>query len=340
MTHEFLKIIDSYKKANKRNAHTVLATIVHTEGSSYRKQGTRMLIDQYGNTTGALSGGCVEQEVIRQSVSVFSSGCPKVFKYDGRYRLGCEGSIYILLERFSPNSELIDLIENAIEKRQSFYLTSSFTIEEISNPDFGTSFEFKDITIYHSNYDKESVNPIFRQLIEPLNRLCIFGVEHDAEKLSQMASFLGWEVIIIGSEYSSVNSTDFPFAKSVLTMKPEDLDQELFCGHTAIMVMSHNYSKDLRFLLSILPSKARYIGLLGPIHRREKLLNAIIESDLIFDDSLFDKIHGPAGLPIGSKTPEEIALSIMAEITAIWRTVPKESSCSVLENNNLSKKVC
>ncbi|WP_343706894.1 XdhC family protein [Flavobacterium sp.] len=334
MTHEFLKIIDSYKKAYTRNTQTVLATIVHTEGSSYRKQGTRMLIDQYGATTGALSGGCVEKEVIRQSSNVFSTGCSKVFKYDGRYRLGCEGSIYILIELFSPTNELISLIETAIEQRVLFYLTSSFTTYEISNQNFGTSFEFKDITIHHSNHNAEFESQVFKQPIEPLNRLCIFGVEHDAEKLSQMATFLGWEVIVLGSEYSTVNSSDFPFAKSVFTMKPEDLDQNLFCSNTAIVVMSHNYSKDLRFLLSIISSKVRYIGLLGPSHRREKLLNAIIETDVIFDDTFFDKIYGPAGLSIGSKTPEEIALSIMAEITAIWRKDEKEPKCISFSNSN------
>ncbi|WP_281228566.1 XdhC family protein [Flavobacterium aquiphilum] len=335
MTHEFLKIIESYKKASKKDVRTVLATIVHTEGSSYRKEGTQMLIDEYENITGALSGGCVEQEVIRQSISVFSSNCPKVFKYDGRFRLGCEGSIYILIEMFHPDNELIQLIEQAIKKRQPFSLSCSFLTDEISKLNFGTSFEFKDITIYHSNYQKESDNMVFKQEIQPLNRLCIFGIEHDAEKLSQMASFLGWEVVIIGSEYSSVNDSDFPFAKSVLTMKPEDLDQNLFCKNTAVVVMSHNFSKDLRFLLTMITSKVRYIGLLGPIHRREKLLNAILDTDLFIDDVIFDKIHGPVGLPIGSQTPEEIALSIMAEIISVFKSdtkiniANKEFKCTV-----------
>lgn len=331
MTHEFLKIIDSYKRASKKNFRTVLATIVYVEGSSYRKEGTQMLIDQYQNITGALSGGCVEQEVIRQSSSVFSSNCPKVFKYDGRFRLGCEGSIYILIELFHPNEKLLNLIEDAIQQRQPFLLSCSFLKDEISKPGFGTSFVFKDITVYNSDYEERSNNLIFEQKIQPLNRLCLFGIEHDSNKLSQLAAFLGWEVIVIGSEYSTVNSSDFPFAKSVLTVKPEDLDQGLFCKNTAVVVMSHNYSKDLRFLLHIISSKVRYIGLLGPVHRREKLLNAILDSDILLDDSVFDKIHGPVGLPIGSQTPEEIALSIMAEITSVFKVNLKNS----IENQGL-----
>jgi xanthine dehydrogenase accessory factor len=326
MTHEFLKIIDSYKRASKKNFRTVLATIVHVEGSSYRKEGTQMLIDESQNITGALSGGCVEQEVIRQSGSVFSSNCPKVFKYDGRYRLGCEGSIYILIELFHPNEKLLNLIEYAIQQRQPFLLSCSFLKDEISKPSFGTSFKFKDTIVYNANYDENSNNLVFEQKIHPINRLCIFGIEHDSNKLSQLAAFLGWEVIVIGSEYSTVNSSDFPFAKSVLTVKPEDLDQDLFCKNTAVVVMSHNFSKDLRFLLHIIASKVRYIGLLGPVHRREKLLNAILDTDALLDDSVFDKIHGPVGLPIGSQTPEEIALSIMAEITSVFKVSLKNST--------------
>jgi xanthine dehydrogenase accessory factor len=320
MTHEFYTIIESYKRANSKNLRTVLATIVHVEGSSYRKEGTQMLIDENHNLTGALSGGCVEQEVIRQSKSVFASNCAKVFIYDGRYRLGCEGTIYILIELFQPDTLLLNKIEKAIEQRHSFWLSSSFLKEEISNKSFGTSFEFKDSSFYNSNHDETSNNLVFKKQIQSLNRLCIYGTEHDAAKLSQIASFLGWEVIIIGSEYSPVTNSDFPFAKSVLTVKPEDLDQDLFCKNTAVVVMSHNFSKDLRFVNNIINSNSKYIGLLGPVHRREKLLNSILDMDILIDETVFDKIHGPVGIPIGSETPEEIALSIMAEIIRFFKT--------------------
>lgn len=319
MTHEFLKIIESYKRSVEKNLRTVIATIVHVEGSSYRKEGTQMLIDESYNITGALSGGCVEQEVVRQSISVFSSHCPKVFKYDGRFRLGCEGSIYILIELFHPDNNLLDLIQNAIRQRYPFLLSCSFLKDEISKPNFGTSFEFKDITIFNSNYEVGSGNLVFKHKFQPLNRLCIFGVEHDTKKLSQIASFLGWEVIVIATEQGTISAADFPFAKRVLTTKPEDLDPGIFCKNTAVVIMSHNFSKDLRFLLTIITKEVEYIGLLGPAHRKEKLLYEVIETNLLIDEMVFDKIHGPVGLPIGSETPEEISLSIMAEIISFFK---------------------
>lgn len=319
MTHEFLNILKAYTHCVQGNLRTVLATIVHVDGSSYRKEGTQMLIDENRGITGALSGGCVEQEVIRQASSVFEDGCSKVFKYDGRYRLGCEGSIYILIERFQPQDELVNAIETAIARRQFFTLTCSYRKEECSDPSFGSSFATQGQTFHHPHFTSDNGNLEYTHTFQALCRLCIFGIEHDAGKLSQLASFLGWEIVILGTEQSSVGPVDFPYASSVLTLAPEELDPRLFCAHTAVVVMSHSYSKDLRFLLHILSTDVPYIGLLGPVHRRERILDEIIEHQPYVDDRLFDKIHGPVGLPIGSETPEEIALSIMAEVVGVFK---------------------
>ena len=319
MTHEFLHILQAYRRCVRENLRTVLATIVHVDGSSYRKEGTQMLIDEKRAITGALSGGCVEQEVIRQAVSVFEDGCSKIFKYDGRYRLGCEGSIYILLESFAPHDECLNALETAIARRQFFTLTCSYRKEESSDPSFGSSFSTQAQRFHPPRCPTNSENLEYTHTFQPLRRLCIFGIEHDAGKLSQLAYFLGWEVVIIGTEQSSVGPADFPFASTVLTLAAEELDPGLFCAHTAVVVMSHSYSKDLRFLLHVLSSEVPYIGLLGPVHRRERLLNELIEHQPFVDDRLFDKLHGPVGLPIGSETPEEIALSIMAEVVGVFK---------------------
>ena len=318
MTHEFIKIIECYKKSVKNNVQTVLATIVYVEGSSYRKEGTRMLIDENQNITNALSGGCLEKETIRQSFSVFKTGIPKIFIHDGRYRIGCKGSTYILLELFKPKKNVLELIDQALAERQPFSLLCSFLKEEISQPSFGTSFEFKNLSDYDHN--EASSNLVFKQKIEPLNRLCIFGVENDAEKLSQIANFLGWEVVIIGTQQSNISPNDFPFATKILTTKPEEIEPHFFCNNTAVVVMSHNYSNDLRFLQNIITSDVRYIGLLGPVHRKEQLLSAIFETNLDIAETVFDKIHGPVGLAIGSESPEEVSLSIMSEIISVFKS--------------------
>ena len=102
MIHELKKIIQGYKAATSEKLKTVLATVVALEGSSYRRPGVRMLIREDGKSVGAVSGGCVEKEVFAQAQSVLANDLPKMMTYDGRYRLGCEGKLYILIEPFLP----------------------------------------------------------------------------------------------------------------------------------------------------------------------------------------------------------------------------------------------
>ena len=100
MTHEFKKIVHTYLQAQKEGLKTVLATVVAVDGSSYRGAGVRMLVVENNKTVGAISGGCVEKEVVHQAQSVFATGIAKMMTYDGRFRLGCEGTLYVLLENF------------------------------------------------------------------------------------------------------------------------------------------------------------------------------------------------------------------------------------------------
>jgi xanthine/CO dehydrogenase XdhC/CoxF family maturation factor len=96
MTHEIKDIIEAYLKAKEKGLKAVLASVVDLTGSSYRKPGVRMLILEDGSMIGAVSGGCVEKDILRQSETVFKNGISKMMTYDGRYRLGCEGVLYIL----------------------------------------------------------------------------------------------------------------------------------------------------------------------------------------------------------------------------------------------------
>jgi len=114
MAHELKKIIKAYELARIHNTSCVLATVVALEGSSYRRPGVRMLLQQDGKMVGALSGGCVEKEVFKQATSVFKTLIPKVITYDGRYRLGCEGVLYILLEPFAPDIKFLENYTRAI----------------------------------------------------------------------------------------------------------------------------------------------------------------------------------------------------------------------------------
>ena len=131
MTHEFKDIIKAHLNAKRDGLKSVLATVVDLDGSSYRKPGVRMLILENDKMIGAVSGGCVEKDILRQSQSVFKDGLAKMMTYDGRYRLGCEGILYILLEEFNPEDNFFNAFSDILEERQTFQIESKFTL--ISN---------------------------------------------------------------------------------------------------------------------------------------------------------------------------------------------------------------
>ncbi|RLD86456.1 MAG: XshC-Cox1-family protein [Bacteroidetes bacterium] len=324
MVHEFIEIIQSYKTAKKNNIRSVIATVVDLDGSSYRKPGVRMMIHENGQMTGAVSGGCVEKEILKQSFTVFKTGVAKVITYDGRYRLGCEGVLYILIEIFDPKLEMLNSFDSCIKNRKKLRVDSFYAKEAVVNSNFGSLFIFNE-KVYSF---RGSVSPkienrsklnIFSQKLDPPFRLLIIGAEYDAVQLCLQAYSLGWEVIVVASSSSPQILNDFPRAKNILYKSAETLDISLIDQYTAVILMTHNYARDLQFLSVLKDSEPVYIGLLGSTNRRERLLNAFIENNPDVNDSFLDVIYGPTGLNIGAITSQEIALSICAEILSVIR---------------------
>ncbi|WP_025739494.1 XdhC family protein [Aquimarina pacifica] len=324
MTHEFKEIITSYKTALEKGIPAVMATVVDVDGSSYRRPGVGMLLLQNGKITGAVSGGCVEKEVWRQAQSVFSTGQSRIMIYDGKYRLGCEGTLFILIEPFSIDKNKVLTIQNYLKLRIPFTISSWYTKNDTSKSiGMGSKVTFEsneDIVFSNKVTGDQDISLLcFSRRVHPCFRLIIVGVEHDAIQLSALASITGWEVIIVGSSKNGLNHNDFPGALQVLCTSPEEMDVEGIDGQTAVVLMNHNFAKDLLYLRALKDTTPAYIGLLGPAKRREKLLSAFIEYFPEVSDHFLDLIHGPAGLNIGAETPQEIAISIIAEILAVTR---------------------
>lgn len=325
MTFEFKNIIKSFQKGNEEGLKAVVSTLVALNGSSYRKPGVRMLILEDDTMIGAVSGGCVEKEILRQAVSVFKTGESKMMTYDGRYRLGCEGTLFILIEPFNPSEALIAAFEKSVEERKSFQIKSFFAKEEGVHNNFGSFISFDNIqwmpfskTSKAEEKGRSSLK-LFEQNLKPCFRLVIVGAEHDAAQLSRFASQLGWEVVVITSAVNQQNIHDFPGATTLIQEDPNLLNIQWVNEQTAIVFMTHNYAKDLQYLLALKSTNPVYMGLLGPFNRREKIINDLIEHYPEVDDAFLEKIYGPAGLNIGAETAQEIAISICAEILSVTR---------------------
>lgn len=323
MTHELKKIIAGCIFNEKKGLKSVLATVVDLDGSSYRRPGVRMLIGEDGSMTGAVSGGCVEKEVLLQAHSVFKNNKAKVMTYDGRYRLGCEGVLYILLEPFEIGVNLQQQFSQNFRDRKSLKIVSYYRKQEFQSFEMGSLIEIEDgkkiafSKFQHRN--EEADFAVFCQEMPPLFKLLIIGSEHDAVQLCLAASLLGWEVNIVASPKDPRTTANFPGAAEVLHLTPEEAGNLNIDKETAVVLMNHNYATDLKFLLSIKDKDPVYIGLLGSVKRREKLLHELMEYFPQFDETLLEKIHGPAGLNIGAETPQEIAISILSEILTVVR---------------------
>lgn len=312
MTHELKRIIQQYQKRQER---AVLATVVALDGSSYRRPGVRMLIFQNGDMVGAVSGGCVEKEVLYQAQSVFSSDTPKVMTYDGRYRLGCEGILYILLEPFAPDAAFLEHFWACIENRTIFQTTSYFKKEHSEDSNYGTVFQFGDRVWDISNLGQRQVKGLltFQQEMDPCFRLLIIGAEHDAVQLCQYASLTGWEVTVVANPREEKTEKDFPGIHRLIQMEPESFTYNLD-DQTAVVIMTHSFVKDLQFVMALKEERGAYIGLLGPAKRREKLFGELLERCPDISESFLERLHGPAGIDIGAETPQEISISILSEI--------------------------
>ena len=319
MTHEIKQIFKEYKE-RQGAGKAVLASVVDLEGSSYRRPGVRMLLWESGEMVGAVSGGCVEKEIQRQAADVFNTGVPKMMSYDGRYRLGCEGLIYILLEPFHPDEKTLQTFDEAIQGRYEFELISYYgTLDEAGDP-MGTFLRLEEKShALGGLIEPFTGSKSYRQQFMPCFRLLIIGGEHDAVTLCEISAKMGWEVHVVTHPTDDKTHERFPGAESFQALLPEELQATRIDDQTAVVLMTHSFSRDLGYLINLKSDSFAYLGVLGPKKRREKLLDALIEQDPDVEASFLDNIYGPAGLDIGAETPQEIAISILSEILAIVR---------------------
>lgn len=322
MTHELKELIEAGIIWQQKGIKSVLATVVALDGSSYRRPGVRMLLNENGKWIGAVSGGCVEKEVYRQSQSVFNTQKSKLMSYDGRYRLGCEGVLYILLEPLQISEECYELFQGVLSKRIPFTCDSYYQIGKDIHLGIGSvlTLENKSYSLSpHIKSDNFDNYDCFYQVFPPIFQLYIFGAEHDAVQLCKMASQIGWEVHIVAPPDEAKSLNYFVGATRLLTPALNAIDtSELDCD-TAIVLMTHSFNKDIQYLMALKDVQPAYFGLLGPTHRRERIFSQFLEYFPDTSVEFFEKINGPMGINIGAESASEIALSILAEILSVVR---------------------
>jgi xanthine dehydrogenase accessory factor len=355
---ELKDIVHAFDIAEKNGLQTALATVVHVEGSSYRRAGARMLITENGQLTGAISGGCLEGDALRKARLVMAQSKPMLVTYDTTddddakfgVGLGCKGVIHILIEPIftAKKDNPIQLFKKFFNKRQPIVLITLFTMNDKQAPQPGTCLlldeheqitgifpdeaiktallnDAKDVLQHGNSITKTYLYgdrfTCFIELMQPTVSLVIFGAGNDAIPLVQIASVLGWQIYIVDGRSNYAIAERFPLAKKIITSKPENvLEHIVIDERTVIILMTHNYNYDSCVLKQLLPLKPSYIGVLGPKKRLQKILDEFAQNGEKMTPELLENVFGPTGLDIGSENADEIALSIIAEMQAVLKT--------------------
>jgi xanthine/CO dehydrogenase XdhC/CoxF family maturation factor len=159
----------------------------------------------------------------------------------------------------------------------------------------------------------------FIEVIKPALSIIIIGAGNDVMPVVNMANILGWESTVIDGRANYAKKERFASACQVLVAKPEKvLEQITIDEYTIFLLMTHNYNYDKAMLVQLLQKNVSYIGMLGPKKKRERILDELRHEGIVFTDDQISVLHSPVGLDIGAETSEEIALSILSEIKAMF----------------------
>lgn len=357
---ELQEIIQVWKQLQKGQT-AALATLVKVEGSAYRSPGARMLITSDGQQVGTISGGCLESDVKERSQIVLETGIPSLVKYDTTSEedliwglgLGCQGVAYILIERLNPEQlNALSVIEQCLSNRQFGAVATVFStqttkiqdiervllypngsvVSNINNPELEATIIQGLQLVLQQKYSQaysltQGITEVFLEAIVPPIELVIFGAGFDALPVAQFARALGWYVSVIDPLARPQTAERFKDCNCVLLGLADEATPIKFDEQTVVVAMSHNYLYDLEFLQILSTTSLKYLGILGPKTRTNRLLQDLEAEGYTLRSP---QLYSPVGLDIGADNPEEIALSIIAEIQAVI----KERSGGLLRNRN------
>lgn len=334
---------------------TALATVVATFNSAPRSAGATMLVDPDGAAVGSVSGGCVEGAVYEVAQEVLQSGIPRLERYgvsdNDAFSVGltCGGTLDIFVERVSPQDfpelqsvwkdidtdqpvALATVVEHPDSDRIGRHLIVRANSQEgslgSSHSDAAISDDARGLLVSGRNaileYGPEGERRgqgqrVFVTSYMPPPRMLIFGAIDFAAAMARMGNFLGYHVTVCDARPIFATKTRFPEVDDVVVSWPHEyLEQEIHAGRTdnrtAVCVLTHDPKFDVPVLELALQHDLEYVGAMGSRRTHEDRLERL-QSAGVTDDQL-QRLSSPIGLDLGSRTPEETAVSIAAEIIA------------------------
>jgi len=342
---EISSIVRAYAAINGSNVKAALATVVRVDGSSYRRAGARMLVLENGTYYGGISGGCLEGDALRKAQRAIVQDKPSVVTYDTTQDdehqvgvgLGCNGIIDVLFTPLRENDPFNPVL--LLKQIDGTRVPKAFVTITKGTLALGRSMAYENQTQFLSDFPLQDISPsvlphiqqgllagqseavqfdtsagpvsVFIEIILPAVHLVLYGSNQDIYPMTRMAKELGWMVTIVMNPLKADKSL---FTQADKILHPSGHERPLLDAFTAVLLMAHDYKTDLSNLVQVLNSGVSYVGMLGPRKRSQKMFEALAAEGRPVSNENLQRIFTPAGLDIGATTPEEIALSIAAEI--------------------------
>jgi xanthine dehydrogenase accessory factor len=350
---EINDILRAFDRAQREGKRSALATVVHVEGSSYRRPGARMLVTEDGQLTGAISGGCLEGDALRKALYAINQQQNKLVTYDTTneddiqfgVQLGCNGIVHILFEPIDTGRPChpIRLLRELVAERRDAVMVTLFSPDR-SQEQPGTCLLYVNGTVQtalpgylqqaviadvqetfmqkSSCFKKYMVGAQsyqgFIEFAPPPPAIVIAGAGNDVLPLVDITSMLGWHTTVVDGRAHYATSRRLEKADRVLVARPEKVLEQLTTdAQTIFVLMTHNYNYDYALLRELIKPGYQYIGMLGPRKKLDRMLGELQEEGYILSEEQVMAIHSPVGLDIGAETAEEIAVSIVAEIKTV-----------------------
>ncbi len=340
------ELLSTARRQLKDGVPVIIATIVSQSGSTPREVGTRMLIDEKGHATGTIGGGTLENEVMVAAMHKVWAGATEVRLIDidlthqeaASAGMICGGRATVLLDRVTPTPEMASLFDRLHRAAQAGKPAIWISLARRDGREMGRVEHFMaspDGEGFGGAPLPEAVRAVLRDesgsgvrvidrpdalvIAEPIrgaSMLYIFGAGHVAQPTARFASAVGFSVVVIDDRPEWASPERFPEARSVRVIPDfetafTDLDIH---PDAFIVIVTRGHLHDRTVLEAALKTDAGYIGMIGSRKKREAIYSALRDAG-VGQDRL-DQVHSPIGLSIGAETPEEIAVSIVAELIA------------------------
>lgn len=336
-TERILRAIQGVRQTGRRAA---LATVVGVQGSAYRREGARILVREDGSYECLLSGGCLEPSVAEAAARVIETGQTVIVQYDleedslWSLGIGCSGAVDILIERLEDDAITRGWLE-ALERAEPAVLVRSLAALDrrllvgvgaaagtLGREALDTEAAVRAHARLRAAFPRAGVERIgstdlFFDLSVPSPELVIFGAGADAEPLARFGWELGFTVAVVDVREAFLAADRFPHARRIAAHYSRFAELVRLTDRASVVIMNHHLERDREGLRFALRSPAPYIGVLGPLSRFRKLVDALDGETRALASSA--RVRSPVGLALGAETPEEIAVSILGEILALQR---------------------